>query len=67
MKYYIRDCADNIVGNPKGYDSHKSATIALSRRYKGWCSLREYLWYVYDEACSKGHTGGIVSSIKLAK
>ena len=66
MKYYIRDYANNIVGNPKGYFSHKSASIALSRRYKGWRLLRYYLWHVYDEAYAKGYTGNMIYSIKLA-
>ncbi len=67
MKYYIRDYAGNIVGNPRGYRSYKSASIALSRKYKGWCLLRYYLWHVYDEAKEQGYTGNLIYSIKLAE
>lgn len=66
MVYFIRDYAGQIVGNPNGYKSHKSASIALSRKYKSWRLLRYYLWHVYDEALKNGYTGNLIYSIKLA-
>ena len=64
MVYKITDYAGNLVGNPKGYSSHKSAKTALSRRYKGHRLLTCYLWHVYDEARKQGHTDTLVYSIE---
>lgn len=46
-RYFIRDCKDNIVGNPKGYPTFRGADIqANSVGSKAY----EAIWTAYDEA-----------------
>jgi len=63
MKYYIRDYANNIVGNPKGYLTYKGAAAALNCKYKTYAKLRYYLWDIYDNALENGHTNNLIYSI----
>jgi hypothetical protein len=63
MQVYIKLFDDRIVGNPKGYKSVKSASVALSRKYKGWKMLRHYIWNEFDIACNNGYTGRNIYSI----
>lgn len=61
---FIRLFDGRIVGNPEGYKSVKSASVALSRRYKGYKMLRYFIWHEFNEAEKNGYTGREVYSIK---
>lgn len=48
MRFYIRDCQGNIVGNSKGYATMKGANYAL-KRY-----LEQKLWQRFYEVVDSG-------------
>ena len=64
MRFYIRDCNGQIVGNPKGYETHRGAQAQTAN----WCSsaarairtavdAREaaYSWVNVEKAAQSNH------------
>ena len=63
-RFFIFDCLGLIVGNHKGYATHKGAIIAL--RMHGM-RLEKILWARFDDILKAGHKPekpGIIWSIR---
>lgn len=45
--YFIRDCNDTIVGNPKGYPTFKGANIQAN---KAGSKAYRQIWAAFDKA-----------------
>lgn len=72
-RYYIRDCQDNIVGNPKGYATFKGAERQAEMRGKNGSAASRAIWKAFyqveDELIAQGENtnGRPIYSIKLQK
>jgi len=63
--YFIYDCNNNVVGNPKGYRTFKGADRQQNSR---WSKAREAIWTAFEEKYGKHDStraNVLVSSIKL--
>lgn len=49
--FYIFDCNDNVVGNPKGY-----ATIKGASRWANTRKMQTLLWSTFDARADKDKT-----------
>ena len=49
QRFFIRDCTDTIVGNPKGYPTFKGANIQAN---KPGSKAYNAIWAAYDKAKS---------------
>jgi hypothetical protein len=59
QKYFIFDCDNNIVGNPKGYKTFRGANIQANGNTK----LRWAIWDKYENRQNKASK--LVNSIEL--
>jgi hypothetical protein len=59
-RYFIRDCNGRVLGNTKGYTSHKSAKQGIRKGTKA-------LDYAWAAAFAQGGNGATVWQIKLEK
>ena len=48
--YFIYDCNNNVVGNPKGYRTHKGAAMQAT---KFTAPASKALWAAYDARVNK--------------
>lgn len=67
--FFIRDCYDNIVGNPKGYRTHKGADKEANRKSgKTFAAIWNNFNQKQDEQTKAGVTGhqrdNLIYSIK---
>ena len=61
MMFFIYDCNNNVVGNPKGYRTHKgAATQTTGIRYPA-CKA---IWAAYEARANK--SDNFLCSIKMA-
>lgn len=59
--FFIFDCNDNIVGNPKGYATIKGAII---QQNKAGSAAYNAIWNAYDKRWSSGSTERNLSAIR---
>lgn len=58
-RYFITNCNDQVVGNPKGYRTFKGANQQANGRTK----LRNLLWDTFDARSNRSNN--LIHSIKL--
>jgi hypothetical protein len=65
MNYFIRDCNDNIRGNPNGYTTMQRANKALAQKHKftNGLTLKHWLWDYHEKQPSENETS-LIYTIK---
>ena len=62
MRFYIRDCYGQIVGNPKGYATHKAANIQANKR--GAPAMRA-IWENFNRKSADDDAKGVPAGGRL--
>lgn len=65
MRFYITDCNDELVGNPKGYKTHNGAYRQARFALKGEINARFYTRYPNLEAQKAAGGNCLLYAVKM--